>query len=75
MKKLGVLIAGLYMLAMLGSMPAAQAHTAANCKKELQQYSKLCIFSPTAFILGFCKNKKAQAWCSDKKKHEDKFHK
>ncbi len=74
MRKLSILFAGLYLAAMLGGVSGAQAHSAAKCKKELQNYSKMCIFSPTAWILGFCKNKKAQAWCSDKKMHAKKFH-
>ena len=75
MKKLSILFAGLYLAAMIGGISGAQAHTAKSCVKELQSYSKMCKFSPTAWILGFCKNKKAQAWCSDKKKHDQKFHK
>ena len=75
MKKLGIVFAGLYLAAMLGGISAAQAHSVAQCKKELQNYAKICKFSPTMLILGFCKNKKVQAWCSDKKLHAEKFHK
>jgi hypothetical protein len=74
MKKMSVLFAGLFVVAMLGGVTGAQAHSAAKCKKELVSYSKMCKFSPSAWILGFCKNKNAQAWCSDKKKHAAKFH-
>ena len=75
MKKMSAVFAGLYLAAMLGGISTAQAHTAAKCKKELQTYAKMCKFSPSMFILGFCKNKKAQEWCGDKKMHADKFHK
>jgi len=75
MKKLSILFAGLYLAAMLGGISTARAHSAAQCKKQLQNYAKMCKFSPSMWILGFCKNKKAQAWCSDKKMHAEKFHK
>ena len=75
MKKISLILAGLYLAAMLGGISGAQAHSAEKCVKELKNYSKMCKFSPTMFILGFCKNKKAQAWCSDKKMHAEKFHK
>ena len=74
MKKLSLLFASLYLAAMLGGISGARAHTAAACEKELKNYSKMCVFSPTAWLLGFCKNKKAIAWCSDKKMHAKKFH-
>ena len=75
MKKLSAVLAALYLAAMLGGISGAQAHTAKACVKELKTYAAGCKFSPTAWILGFCKNKKAQAWCKDKKMHEEKFHK
>jgi hypothetical protein len=75
MKKLSLLFAGLYMAAMLGGIPGAQAHTAQQCTKEIKASGTLCKFSPTAWILGFCKNKTVLKWCSDKKQHDDKFHK
>jgi len=74
MKKTCIIFAGLYLAAMLGGISGAQAHSASQCKKELVSYSKMCKFSPTAWILGLCKNKKAQAWCGDKKMHAKKFH-
>ena len=74
MKNLSIVFAGLYLAAMIGGISGAQAHTAAACKKELKSYASMCKFSPTAWLLGFCKNKKAIAWCSDKKMHAAKFH-
>lgn len=74
MKTLSIVFASLYLATMIGGISGAQAHSAAACKKELKSYSKMCIFSPTMFILGFCKNKKAIEWCSDKKMHKKKFH-
>lgn len=74
MKKLTILFAGAFLAATVGGIAGVQAHTAEQCKKELKSYASMCKFSPTAFILGFCKNKKAQAWCSDKKLHKEKFH-
>ncbi|MHA1164900.1 MAG: hypothetical protein ACTSP0_04870 [Alphaproteobacteria bacterium] len=74
MKKFVLLLAGVYVAAMLGGSSGAQAHSAKSCVKELKAYSASCKFSPTAWILGFCKNKKAQKWCSDKKMHAKKFH-
>ena len=75
MKKIGLLLASVYVAAMLGSSSGAQAHSAKACVKELKAYAATCKFSPTAWLLGFCKNKKAQAWCKDKKMHDKKFHK
>mgnify|MGYP006969436896 FL=1 len=75
MKRLCLLAAGAYVAATLGMFSDASAHSAQQCKKELQNYAAMCKFSPTAFLLGFCKNKKAQKWCSDKKLHDEKFHK
>ena len=75
MKKLCLLFAAAYVATTLGSISSAQAHAAQKCVKELQTYAAGCKFSPTAWILGFCKNKKAQQWCSDKKLHDEKFHK
>lgn len=74
MKKYGLLLAGVYVAATLGSTSGVQAHSAKSCVKELKTYAASCKFSPTAWILGFCKNKKAQKWCSDKKLHDKKFH-
>ncbi len=74
MKKYGLLLAGVYVAATLGGSSGVQAHSAEACVKELKAYSVSCKFSPTAWILGFCKNKKAQQWCSDKKLHKKKFH-
>lgn len=74
MKKLGLLLAGVYVAAMLGGSSGVQAHSAKSCVKELKTYAASCKFSPTAWILGFCKNKKAQKWCSDKKQHKKIFH-
>lgn len=62
-------------LALAFTAQTVRAHSAQQCLKELQTYAAGCKFSPTAFLLGFCKNKKAQKWCSDKKLHDDKFHK
>ena len=75
MKKVSIIFAGLYLAAMLGGISGAQAHSAAKCKKELKNYAATCKFSPTMWILGFCKNKKAITWCSNKKLHDEKFHK
>ena len=75
MKKLSILFASAILAAMVGGAPAAQAHSAAQCVKELKQFGSMCKFSPTMLILGFCKNKKAQEWCKDKKMHDDNFHK
>lgn len=75
MKKLSILFAGLYLAAMLGGISSAQAHSAQACQKEIRTASLLCKFSPTAWLTGMCKNKKVLQWCSDKKKHNDKFHK
>jgi hypothetical protein len=75
MKKLSIVFASLYLATMIGGISGAQAHSAAACKKELKSYSKMCPFaSPTSWLLGFCKNKKAIEWCSDKKMHAKKFH-
>lgn len=74
MKRLAFLFAAAYVAATFGMVAGVQAHSAQQCKKELQQYASMCKFSPTALILGFCKNKKAQKWCSDKKQHNKKFH-
>ncbi len=74
MKKLSIVFASLYLATMIGGISGAQAHTAAECEKELKSYGKMCIFSPTAWVLGLCKNKKAIAWCSDKKLQDKKFH-
>jgi len=75
MKKLSIVFAGLYLAAILGGISGARAHTAAQCQKEIKTSGTLCKFSPTAWILGFCKNKKVLQWCSDKKEHDAKFHK
>jgi len=75
MKKFGVLIAAVYIAATFSMVSDTKAHTAKQCVKELQTYAAGCKFSPTAWLLGFCKNKKAQQWCSDRKLHDDKFHK
>ncbi len=75
MKKLSIVFASLYLATMIGGISSAQAHSAETCKKELQTYAKFCPFiSPTMWLLGLCKNKKAIAWCSDKKMHAEKFH-
>ena len=75
MKKFGATFAAAYLAALIGGISGAQAHSAQQCKKELKSYASMCKFSPTAWLLGLCKNKKAQAWCSDKKLHDEKFHK
>ncbi|MDA7949665.1 MAG: hypothetical protein MPJ78_19590 [Hyphomicrobiaceae bacterium] len=75
MKKLATAFAAAYLVALIGGIAGAQAHSAQQCKKELKSYASMCKFSPTAWILGFCKNKKAQSWCSNKKLHDEKFHK
>ena len=75
MKKIGVVFASAYFLALVGGITGAQAHTVQQCQQELKTYASMCKFSPTAWVLGLCKNKKAQTWCSNKKKHDDKFHK
>lgn len=75
MRKLSILFAGLYLAVMLGGIPGAQAHSAKACQQEIKAAGTMCKFSPTAWILGMCKNKKVLQWCSDKKKHDDKFHK
>jgi len=74
MKKLSIVFAAAYFAVLVGGIASAQAHSAQQCKKELQSYATMCKFSPTAWILGFCKNKKAQTWCSSKKEHDKKFH-
>lgn len=75
MKQFAILFAAAYIATTLGATSGAQAHSAKQCIKELQAYAAGCKFSPTAWLLGFCKNKKAQKWCSDKKLHDKKFHK
>lgn len=75
MRKLSILFAGLYLAAMLGGIPGAQAHSVKACQQEIKASGTMCKFSPTAWILGFCKNKKVLQWCSDKKMHAEKFHK
>ncbi len=75
MKKFGAVFAAAYLAALIGSISGAHAHTAEQCKKELKTYASMCKFSPTAWILGMCKNKKAQTWCTNKKLHDEKFHK
>jgi len=75
MKRTGLVLAGAYLAATVSTVSIAQAHTADQCKKELQGYASMCKFSPTAFLLGFCKNKQAEKWCSDRKLHDQKFHK
>lgn len=75
MKRLGLVLAGAYLAATLGMAADAQAHTSQQCVKELKSYASMCKFSPTAFILGFCKNKQAQKWCTNRKLHDEKFHK
>lgn len=74
MKKIAIFAAAAYVFTVVGSLNDAQAHSAKQCIKELQTYASGCKLSPTAWILGFCKNKKAQKWCTDKKKHDKKFH-
>jgi hypothetical protein len=75
MKRICLFLAATFVASTIESTSIAHAHTAQQCVKELQSYSAMCKFSPTAFILGFCKNKKAQKWCSDRKLHDEKFHK
>lgn len=75
MKKLAFVVAGAYLAVSLGTVTVARAHSTQQCKEELKTYASMCKFSPTAFILGFCKNKKAQQWCTDRKLHDEKFHK
>lgn len=75
MKRFCLFLAATFVAGTVALTGIAQAHTAQQCVKELQSYSTMCKFSPTAFILGFCKNKKAQQWCSDRKLHDEKFHK
>lgn len=75
MNKITTAIAAVAFTATFGAMSDVQAHSSKQCVKELQAYAASCKFSPTAWLLGFCKNKKAQKWCSDKKLHDDKFHK
>ena len=75
MKKLSILFAGLYLAAMLGGISSAQAHSSQACIQEIKAAGTLCKLSPTAWLTGMCKNKKVLQWCSDKKKHNDKFHK
>lgn len=74
MRKLTVLFAGLLLTAMIGATSGAQAHTTQQCLTELRTYSTLCKLSPTAWLSGMCKNKKVQAWCGNKKLHQEKFH-
>ncbi|GAB4237248.1 MAG: hypothetical protein Kow0032_22890 [Methyloligellaceae bacterium] len=59
----------------LATAPLAHAHSVEKCKKQVRNYKKLCKFSPTALIMGMCATKKTLKWCSDKKLHEEKFHK
>ena len=74
MKKLSIVFAGLYLAAMIGGISGAQAHTPEQCKQEVKTSGTLCKFSPTAWVLGMCKNKTVLQWCSDKKEHKKKFH-
>lgn len=74
MRKLGILFAGLYVVAMLGGISSAQAHSTKACQQEIKAAGTLCKLSPTAWLTGMCKNKKVLQWCSDKKQHKKKFH-
>jgi len=58
-----------------GGIPDAKAHSVKQCQKQVKGYKSLCKFSPTALIMGMCVTKKTYQWCSDKKKHDEKFHK
>lgn len=54
---------------------AAYAHSVETCQRQITRYSKVCKFSPTAWLLGACETTQTYKWCSDKKEHEAKFHK
>lgn len=58
----------------IGGIPAAQAHSAKQCEKQIKSYKGLCKFSPTAFIFGMCVTKETLKACKDSKKHKKTFH-
>ncbi|MGD9869075.1 MAG: hypothetical protein AB7U38_13855 [Hyphomicrobiales bacterium] len=59
----------------LAGIAAASAHSVEACQREIRTYAKVCKLSPTAWILGACDTTKTYKWCSDKKLHQEKFHK
>lgn len=75
MRRASTLFAGVFLAALAGGVPVAQAHSVATCIKQVRTYQKICRLSPTALLAGMCKVTETLKWCKDRKLHKEKFHK
>lgn len=74
MKHFSLVLASLSLVTLIGTAPAAQAHSARQCEKQIKTYQMGCKFSPTARLAGMCIVTETFKACRDRKTHKARFH-